>query len=75
MLTSQEPVLLPDQPCDKDGIFTGCFFPTGPHGEEDQLSVFYTSVCHLPISWDQPYTRGCEGLALATSSDGGETCT
>jgi beta-fructofuranosidase len=67
-------VFVPDQAYDNEGVFTGCFFPTGPLGEPDQLSIFYSSVNHLPISWDQPYTRGCEGLAMATSKDGGKTC-
>jgi beta-fructofuranosidase len=67
-------VFVPDQPYDCKGIFTGCFHPAGPAGEKGDLSVFYTSVKHLPISWDIPYTRGCEGLAMATSKDGGKTC-
>jgi beta-fructofuranosidase len=66
-------VLKPDSAYDKDGIFTGCFYPSGVHGEPGQLTVFYTSVTNLPIHWTLPYTRNCEGLALATSSDGGNT--
>ncbi|ORX38175.1 glycosyl hydrolase [Kockovaella imperatae] len=69
----EEPVLSPDQGYDQKGIFTGCFHPSGPDGETDTLSVFYTNVNHLPIAWDQPYTRGCEGVAMATSVDGGKT--
>lgn len=74
LLMLRKPVFRPDQPYDCKGIFTGCFYPTGPAGECDQLSIFYTSVNHLPISWDQAYTRGCEGLSLITSADGGQTC-
>ncbi|KAJ1325969.1 beta-fructofuranosidase [Microdochium nivale] len=64
-----------DQPYDKDGIFTGCLHPTGPHGQHDQLTVFYTSVCSLPLHWTLEHTRDSEGLSMATSSDGGRTWT
>lgn len=37
--------------------------------------MFYTNVCAVPIHFSKPYIRGCEGLALATSTDGGTTCT
>lgn len=67
------PVLQPSLPYDKEGIFTGCFWPTGPNGEKDQLTVIYSSIQHLPIHWTIPYTRDCAGLALATSSDGGRS--
>lgn len=68
-----EPMLQPSCPYDKDGVFTGCMHPTGPHGEPGQLTIFYTSVTNLPIHWTLPYTRDSEGLAMATSSDGGQT--
>lgn len=69
-----QPALSPDQTYDCCGVFTGCLFPSGPFGAKDEISVFYSSVNHLPISWREPYTRGCEGLAMATSNDGGKTC-
>jgi beta-fructofuranosidase len=68
-----EPVLQPSAPYDKDGVFTGCLHPTGPRGEHGQLTVIYTSVTNLPIHWTLPYVRNCEGLAIATSADGGRT--
>ncbi|BEJ14235.1 hypothetical protein CspHIS471_0400020 [Cutaneotrichosporon sp. HIS471] len=68
----ETPAIQPDQDYDQEGIFTGCFWPTGLRGE-DQLSVFYTNVDALPLHWTLPYTRGCEGLAVAVSSDRGQT--
>ncbi|CAG5184516.1 uncharacterized protein ALTATR162_LOCUS10948 [Alternaria atra] len=65
------PSLQPDQLYDKEGVFTGCLWPTGPYGEPQQLSVFYSSITNLPIHWSLPYIRDSEGLALATSKDGG----
>lgn len=70
-----EPVLAPDTAYDGEGVFTGCFAPTGLRGEEGQLSVIYSSICHLPIHWTLPYKRASEGIAAATSSDGGKTWT
>jgi beta-fructofuranosidase len=66
---TQTPALRPDTAYDKEGVFTGCFWPAGPRGEP-ALSVFYTNVCAVPIHYSKPYIRGCEGLALATSTDG-----
>lgn len=37
------------------------------------ITLFYTSVCHLPIHWSIPYIRGSESLAAAVSKDGGAT--
>ncbi|CAK9785266.1 Arabinanase/levansucrase/invertase [Cutaneotrichosporon oleaginosum] len=71
---AETPVIAPDTAYDKEGVFTGCFWPAGPKGE-DGLTVVYTNVCAVPIHYDKPYTRGCEGLALATSEDGGVTWT
>ncbi|OJD11866.1 hypothetical protein AJ78_07453 [Emergomyces pasteurianus Ep9510] len=71
--TAMEPLLKPDAFYDKKGIFTGCFHPTGIHGEPDQLTVFYTSVCHLPVHWSISNMRGAEGLSVATSKNGGST--
>lgn len=69
------PIIDRDQPYDKDGIFTGCLHCSGPYGETDQLTVFYTSVCHLPLHWTLQHTRNSEGLSMATSTDGGRTWT
>lgn len=65
--------LAPDTEYDGEGVFTGCFVPTGLNGEEDQLSLIYTSVTELPIHWTLPHSRGSEGISAATSSDGGKT--
>ncbi|KAK6715082.1 hypothetical protein SNK04_006009 [Fusarium graminearum] len=70
---TQNPVLEPSESYDKEGIFTGCFHPTGLQGEEGQLTVIYSSITHLPIHWTLPYTRNCAGLSVATSNDGGKT--
>lgn len=70
---TQNPVLEPSESYDKEGIFTGCFHPTGLQGEEGQLTVIYSSIAHLPIHWTLPYTRNCAGLSVATSNDGGKT--
>jgi beta-fructofuranosidase len=69
------PALKPDAVYDTEGVFTGCLYPTGPRGEKGQLTVIYTSVCKLPIHWSIPYPRGAEGLAIATSIDGGMSWT
>ncbi|SPO05071.1 related to acid beta-fructofuranosidase precursor [Cephalotrichum gorgonifer] len=69
---SPEPALKPDADYDKDGVFTGCFYPTGLRGEKGQLSVIYSSVYRLPIHWTLPYCRASEGIAAAVSSDGGK---
>ncbi|KAI5456849.1 glycosyl hydrolase [Mariannaea sp. PMI_226] len=68
-----EPVLEPSMAYDKDGIFTGCLYPTGPNGEQDQVTIFYSSVCNLPLNWAKPYRRDCTGLACAVSKDMGKT--
>lgn len=71
--TITKPALAPDMSYDKEGVFTGCFTPSGPLGEKGQMTLFYTSVCHLPLHWSIPYVRGCEGLSAAVSRDGGKT--
>ncbi|KAM0281660.1 hypothetical protein ACHAQH_003391 [Verticillium albo-atrum] len=71
--TSPEPALKPSESYDKEGIFTGCLWPTGPHGEKDQLTVIYSSIAALPIHWTLKHTRNSEGVSLATSSDAGRT--
>ncbi|KAF7555375.1 hypothetical protein G7Z17_g2259 [Cylindrodendrum hubeiense] len=63
-------VLKPSLPYDQEGIFTGCFYPTGLRGEQGQLSVLYSSVTKLPIHWTKPYSRNA-GLSVAVSNDGG----
>ncbi|CRK38822.1 hypothetical protein BN1723_015407 [Verticillium longisporum] len=60
---SGEPALKPSEPYDKEGIFTGCFWPTGPHGEKDQLTVVYSSIAALPIHWTLKHIRNSEGTA------------
>ncbi|KAK7222520.1 hypothetical protein V2G26_010523 [Clonostachys chloroleuca] len=71
--SNTSPALSPDKVYDKEGVFTGCFIPSGPHGEDGMITLFYTSVCHLPIHWSIPYIRGSESLAAAVSKDGGAT--
>jgi beta-fructofuranosidase len=68
-----QPALEPSTSYDEKGIFTGCFYPSGLHGETGQLTVFYSSIRNLPIHWTIPYTRNCAGLAVATSDDAGRT--
>ncbi|KAF5024423.1 hypothetical protein F66182_3509 [Fusarium sp. NRRL 66182] len=70
---TERPILEPSQPYDKEGIFTGCFHPTGLQGEQGQLTLIYSSVAAVPIHWTIPYTRNCAGLSVATSNDGGKT--
>lgn len=67
------PVLSPGDTYDKDGVFTGCMVSQGIGGEKGQMSLIYSSVRHLPLHWTIPYVRGCEGLAVATSKDGGKS--
>ena len=68
-----DPVLKPQLPYEDMGIFTGCMYPTGPHGESGKLTLIYSSINHLPIHWTLPYKRDCAGLALAISEDAGRT--
>jgi beta-fructofuranosidase len=68
-----KPVLEPSEPYDREGVLTGCLFPSGPYGEKDQLSAIYSSACHLPFHWTSPYPHGSAGLALASSKDEGIT--
>lgn len=79
--THPQPVFRPDQPYDKEGIFTGCFHPgpvvksdIKPSDVKDQVAIFYTSVPKLPIHWTREHGRGQEGVACAVSNDGGQTC-
>ncbi|CZS97361.1 related to acid beta-fructofuranosidase precursor [Rhynchosporium agropyri] len=72
-----KPVLWPTLPYDKEGIFTGCVYPTAPDGKPGQLTAFYTSVCSLPFHWTkpypQPYPRDAAGLTPGNLYDGGTT--
>ncbi|KAL1888284.1 hypothetical protein Sste5346_009676 [Sporothrix stenoceras] len=71
------PVLQPSETYDQCGIFTGCLIPSElrPRDEPGHLIILYTSAADLPINWALPYTRNSEGLAMATSADGGRTWT
>ncbi|WVF71067.1 hypothetical protein IAT40_005864 [Kwoniella sp. CBS 6097] len=73
--TSPDVMFIPDRPYDNRGVFTGCFFPTGPDGEPDIITIFYSSIDHLPIHWTTSHVSGCEGISMATSPDGGNTWT
>ncbi|GLB37766.1 putative glycosyl hydrolase 32 family protein [Lyophyllum shimeji] len=64
----------PNGTYDHLGIFSGTAQPVGLDGKRDgNLTVFYTSVQHLPTGWNRPYIPGTESQSLATSSDGGLT--
>ena len=71
--SSSKPALIPDQPYDRDGVFTGCMTPpVGP--EQVSLKVIYSSICHLPFHWSKPpYPRNAAGLAIAESKDNGKS--
>ncbi|KAI3401841.1 hypothetical protein diail_8219 [Diaporthe ilicicola] len=76
------PSLKRDAPYDAEGVFTGCWRPTGLDGKHKsdkassgEVSFIYTSVSRLPIHYTKEYHRGCETLSLATSKDGGNTWT
>ncbi|KAK5062902.1 hypothetical protein LTR84_004978 [Exophiala bonariae] len=60
---------------DKEGCFTGCMVPTSLGGETGHLTVFYTGVSRLPLHYTLPYIRQTETLAVATSSDDGQSWT
>lgn len=76
----EAPSLKRDAPYDSEGVFTGCWRPTGLDGKhksgadgKGEVSFIYTSVSRLPIHYTKEYHRGCETLSLATSKDGGHT--
>ncbi|KAJ5931507.1 hypothetical protein N7516_005996 [Penicillium verrucosum] len=70
---STKPALIPDQPYDRAGVFTGCMVPPA-NFEQGSLKVIYSSVRHLPFHWSTPpYPRDAAGLAIAESRDNGET--
>jgi beta-fructofuranosidase len=69
------PALVPDQPYDAQGVFTGCWIPS-IDDSDTTLRVAYSSVRHLPFHWSTPpYPRDAAGLAIALSRDGGRTWT
>ncbi|KAF3401651.1 Beta-fructofuranosidase, insoluble isoenzyme 1 [Penicillium rolfsii] len=71
---STTPALIPDQPYDSGGVFTGCMIP--PTNSKDSLKVIYSSVSRLPFHWSTPpYPRNAAGLAIAESHDNGATWT
>ncbi|KAH7085267.1 glycosyl hydrolase [Paraphoma chrysanthemicola] len=73
-----QPALKPDQPYDIEGVFTGCFVPSATIDETkaDHLTVCYSSIRELPFHWSTPpYPRNAAGIAVAISTDGGETWT
>jgi beta-fructofuranosidase len=73
-LQSKKPALSPDQPYDREGVFTGCWLPTLDNKAQKVLKVAYSSVQYLPFHWSTPpYPRNAAGLAIATSVDGGKT--
>lgn len=56
------------------GIFSGTAQPVNLQGEVDgTLTIFYTSVAHLPTNWRIDYTPYTETQSIAYSEDGGET--
>ncbi|CAG8886196.1 unnamed protein product [Penicillium egyptiacum] len=68
-----KPALIPDQPYDRDGVFTGCMAPP-ENSEPGSLKIIYSSVRHLPFHWSTPpYPRNAAGLAIAESRDNGKT--
>lgn len=65
-----QPALKPDTDYDKEGVFTGCFVPVV--GDDENLTVVYSSVRKLPFHWSTPpYPRNAAGISIATSTDGG----
>ncbi|KAK5044920.1 hypothetical protein LTR84_010292 [Exophiala bonariae] len=73
---SPDPSITPTATLDSCGIFTGCTLPAKDpqsRAESRKLTAFYTSARKLPISYRLPYSRGSERLAVATSSDNGQT--
>ncbi|KAK5129761.1 hypothetical protein LTR08_002827 [Meristemomyces frigidus] len=56
------------------GIFSGTAQPVNLQGEVDgTLLLMYTSVAHLPTSWNIEYQPYTETQSLAYSNDGGKT--
>jgi beta-fructofuranosidase len=57
------------------GVFTGAALPVSPTGDTTYgaVTVIYTSVKYLPISWNGFYEPGSETQSLAVSYDDGVT--
>ncbi|CAF1678761.1 unnamed protein product, partial [Adineta ricciae] len=57
------------------GVFTGATLPVSPTGDTTNgtVTVIYTSVKYLPISWNGYYKQGSETQSLAVSYDDGIT--
>ncbi|CAF1687777.1 unnamed protein product, partial [Adineta ricciae] len=57
------------------GVFTGAALPVSPTGDTTNgtVTVIYTSVKYLPISWNGYYKQGSETQSLAVSYDDGIT--
>lgn len=57
------------------GVFTGSALPVSIDGNINNgiITVIYTSVKYLPISWNGPYQKGSETQSLAVSYDDGIT--
>jgi beta-fructofuranosidase len=57
------------------GVFTGAALPVSPTGDTTSgaVTVIYTSVKYLPISWNGNYQPGSETQSLAVSYDDGIT--
>ncbi|ERS97061.1 hypothetical protein HMPREF1624_06390 [Sporothrix schenckii ATCC 58251] len=74
-LAKTSPAIVPGAVYDRDGVFTGCWVP--PVDKSDQtLKVAYSSVKRLPFHWSTPpYPRDAAGIAIALSSDGGNSWT
>ncbi|TPX13385.1 uncharacterized protein E0L32_006115 [Thyridium curvatum] len=67
------PALLPDEPYDQEGVFTGCWIPNVNESDET-IRIAYSSVKQLPFHWSTPpYPRNAAGISVASSSDGGVT--
>lgn len=69
----EQPVLSPDQAYDHEGVFTGCMVPTSMDGHSQGATIFYSSVCKLPFSWETPpYPRGAAGISVANLVEDGK---
>ncbi|CAM2710405.1 unnamed protein product [Rotaria socialis] len=57
------------------GVFTGATLPVPAFSNitNSTMTVIYTSVQYLPISWNGPYIKESETQSLAMSYDGGIT--
>ncbi|KAJ9124234.1 hypothetical protein QFC22_001033 [Naganishia vaughanmartiniae] len=71
------PALLPSDPYDDKGVFTGGFIPSTLASNTtlfgSDLVLAYTSVKREGVTFTKPYLIGTETLSLAQSSDNGAT--